>query len=146
MNMNMKMKFHKLQSIKIKFPLYISALCIVVSFILAIIFTQKSLADLKTEYEKRSTSIALNISSEMKYGLLTEDFDVIEKIIIPQFKQPDILYIAVVNSEGKKLVEKFKQPLSKEIDRELNAWALSMEKPTIYYREFIFSIFICCIL
>ncbi len=124
--MNKEVKFHKLQSIKIKFPLYISALCIVVSFILAIIFTQKSLADLKTEYEKRSTSIALNISSEMKYGLLTEDFDVIEKIITPQFKQPDILYIAVVNSEGKKLVERFKQPLSKEIEHELNAWALSL--------------------
>jgi diguanylate cyclase (GGDEF)-like protein/PAS domain S-box-containing protein len=102
---------------------------------LAIIFTQKSLADLKTEYEKRSTSIALNISSEMKYGLLTEDFDVIEKIITPQFKQPDILYIAVVNSEGKKLVERFKQPLSKEIDHELNAWALSTEKPAIYYAQ-----------
>jgi diguanylate cyclase (GGDEF)-like protein/PAS domain S-box-containing protein len=135
MNMTKEVKFHKLQSIKIKFPLYISALCIVVSLILAVIFTQKSLADLKTEYEKRSTSIALNISSEMKYGLLTEDFEVIEKIIIPQFKQPDILYIAVVNSEGKKLVEKFKQPLSKEIDHKLNSWALSMDKPAVYYAQ-----------
>ena len=111
MHITREVKFHKLKSIKIKFPLYISALCIVVSFILAVIFTQKSLADLKTEYEKRSTSIALNISSEMKYGLLTEDFEVIEKIIIPQFKQPDILYIAVVNSEGKKLVEKYTTPI-----------------------------------
>jgi sensor histidine kinase regulating citrate/malate metabolism len=121
----------KLDSIKIKLPLYISALCISVSFILAIIFTQKGLADLKNEYEKRSTSIALNMSNEMKYGLLTEDLEIIEQIIIPQFNQPDILYISVVNREGRRLVEKFKHPLSEKIDSELSAWALSKEEPAI---------------
>jgi sensor histidine kinase regulating citrate/malate metabolism len=96
-------KFNKVQSLKIKFPFYITILCVLISAVLAFVFTQKNLISLKTEYEKRSNSIALNLSNEIKYGLLTEDTEVISQVILPQLKQPDIIYIVVVNNKGGKI-------------------------------------------
>lgn len=132
-------KFNKVQSLKIKFPFYITILCVLISAVLAFVFTQKNLISLKTEYEKRSNSIALNLSNEIKYGLLTEDTEVISQVILPQLKQPDIIYIVVVNNKGEKLVAEYKEALDKNIDNQLNKWALSVEKLSISYTNEMFS-------
>lgn len=132
-------KFNKIQSLKIKFPLYITVLCVLISAVLAFIFTQKHLINLKVEYEKRSSSIALNLSNEIKYGLLTEDTEIINQIIIPQLKQPDILYISVINSNGEKLVAEYKETHDEKVEEQLNKWALSITKLSIHYADEMFS-------
>ena len=90
-------------SIKLKLILYISSMVVLICSILTGFFLNKMITNLTDALEKRGLSEAVNLGNDGKYGVLTEDSEILRTLIEKRVNRPDILYVIIQSSDGRVL-------------------------------------------
>ncbi len=99
MDGNPKIRF----SIKLKLILYISVIIVVVCSVLTGFFLNRMITNLKDELRKRGLAEAVNLAIDGKYGVLTEDSEILKGLVESRINRPDILYVIIQDSGGRLL-------------------------------------------
>ena len=96
---NNKVRF----SLKLKLILYMSLMVVAISGAFTWLFLGLMRHELMNDLEKRGLSEALNLSHDSKYGVLTEDSEILNQLIEGRINNPDVIYLMIMNTDRKVL-------------------------------------------
>ncbi len=86
--------------------------------------------ELKEELEKRGLSEAINLGFDSKYGVLTEDSGILNQLIEGRINKPDIIYVIILNNDGKVLASSDKDQVGKILDGEMAKRSFTNKTPS----------------
>lgn len=86
--------------------------------------------ELKEELGKRGLSEAINLGFDSKYGVLTEDSEILNQLIEGRISKPDIIYVIILDNDGKVLASSHKDQVGKILDDEMAKRALTNKTPS----------------
>lgn len=118
-------------SLKLKLILYISLVVIVISGVFTWLFIDLMTDEIKEELEKRGLSEAISLGFDSKYGVLTEDSEILNQLIEGRRNKPDIIYVIISDNNGKVLASSLKDMVGETPDDEQTKRAVASEKPSI---------------
>jgi len=93
-------------SLRLKFFLLISIIIISSGISICLLFFYASKKQLVAEIDKRGISAAKSFAYNVEYGVLTENRNILEKIIEGSFQKPDIIYVEVTGDDNEILAQK----------------------------------------
>jgi PAS domain S-box-containing protein len=125
MKNNNKVRF----SLKLKLILYMSLMIVAISGVFTWFFLNQMKQELKEELEKRGLSEAINLGFDSKYGVLTEDSEILNQLIEGRINKPDIIYVIILDNDGKVLASSNKDQVGNFLDDEMSKKALTDKKP-----------------
>jgi PAS domain S-box-containing protein len=123
---NNKVRF----SLKLKLILYMSLMVVAISGAFTWLYLTQMKQELKEELEKRGLSEAINLGFDSKYGVLTEDSEILNQLIEGRINKPDIIYVIILDNDGKVLASSHKDQVGKILDDEMAKKALTDKTPS----------------
>ena len=117
---NNKIRF----SLKLKLILYMSLMIVAISGAFTWFFLDLMRNELKHDLEKRGLSEAFNLGHDSKYGVLTEDSEILNKLIKDRINNPDVFYLIIMNSYGKVLASNYEDLVGKTLVDEITKKSL----------------------
>ena len=95
-------------SLKFKAISFIALLILAVGGVLSWRFLSQSEEILTAELQNRALTFSNNLARSSKYGILTEDREILNEAAEGALQEESVLYVRISNAQGKVLVEKFK--------------------------------------
>ena len=102
-------------SLKVKALLFMTAMILAVGIVLSWAFLSRSEEMLTGELQKRALAFTNNLAHSAKYGILTEDVEILKEVADGTLQEDSILYVRISTAQGKVLVERFKQPETRPV-------------------------------
>jgi hypothetical protein len=93
------------RSLKLKAIVFMSLMVLGVGAVLSWYFLTKSEAVLRGELRQRAQAQTRNLAHNSRYGLLTEDTVILERLIDGILQDENVIYVAIVGSDGEVLVD-----------------------------------------
>lgn len=122
-------------SLKLKVILAVSAMALAVGSALSWWFLTQSEKILREELQKRASSFSQHLARSSKYGLLTEDREILADLIDGVFEEEGVLFVRIRTAQGKTLIERTRPGAERfsPAAHEASASELSSTKPTMHY-------------
>ena len=124
---NQKIQF----GIKLKLILYISSIVIAISGVLTWFFLDRMISNLEKEVEKRGRSEAIDLSLASKYGVLTEDSEILNALIQGRLSKADVVYVMILDATGAVLASSDPQQVGTKLADPVTVQTLASMKPEI---------------
>lgn len=100
-------------SLKVKAVSFITLTILVLGIILSWYFLNQAEEILTGELQKRALSFTKNLAHSSKYGILTEDNEILSEVVEGILQEDSVLFVRISNAQGKILIDKFKHGKSK---------------------------------
>jgi signal transduction histidine kinase len=95
-------------SLKLKALTFISLLILAIGAILSWYFLRQTRGVLMGELQTRALSLTKNLAYNNKYGVLTEDGEILRQLITGILQEDSVLFVLITDVQGKVLVRAFK--------------------------------------
>ena len=105
------MDFPGSSSLKVKAISFIALIILAVSGFLSWRFLSQSEEILTTELQSRALAFSSNLARSSKYGVLTEDPEILREAADGALQEESVIYVRISNAQGKVLAEQFKDPI-----------------------------------
>ena len=99
------------RSLKAKAISFIALIILAVSGFLSWRFLSQSEEILTTELQSRALAFSINLARSSKYGVLTEDREILREAADGALQEESVVYVRISNAQGKVLAEQFKYPI-----------------------------------
>ena len=96
-------------SIQYKFFIILALIIVFICSALSSFFIIRSRSELYLELEKRGLTEVKSLAYDAKYGVMTEDSFILNRIIAGRINKPDIAYLEILGAEGTVLEKKTKK-------------------------------------
>lgn len=96
-------------SLKVKAITFISVLILAVGAVLSWYFLRQTRGVLTDELQKRALSLTKNLAHNSKYGVLTEDEEILGELIAGILREDSVFFVLVTDAQGKVLAQAFKE-------------------------------------
>ena len=128
-------------SLQVKAITFISLLILAVGASLSWYFLRQTEEVFTDELQKRALSLARNLAYNSKYGILTEDREILAELIWGILQEDSVLFVLIANAQGEALAHAFKEgretsAAAPQVDLALrHAAALTplISEPSIHY-------------
>jgi len=97
-------------SLKIKAISFITLIILAVGGFLSWRFLSQTEEILTTELQSRALAFSNNLARSSKYGILTEDPEILREAADGTLQEESVIYVRISNAQGKVLAEQFKDP------------------------------------
>jgi len=67
------------------------------------------------ELQSRAVAFSNNLARSSKYGILTEDSEILREVADGALQEEGVVYVRITNAQGKLLAEQFKDPIGAEL-------------------------------
>ena len=101
-------------SLKVKAISFIALIILAVGAFLGWRFLSQSEEILTTELQSRALAFSNNLARSSKYGVLTEDPEILREVADGALQEDSVVYVRINNALGKVLAEQFKNPVEAE--------------------------------
>ena len=98
-------------SLKVKAISFIALIILAVGSFLSWRFLSQSEEILTTELQSRALAFSNNLARSSKYGVLTEDPEILREAADGALQEESVVYVRISNALGKVLAEQFKDPM-----------------------------------
>lgn len=112
-------------SLQVKAITFISLLILAVGASLSWYFLRQTEGVFTDELQKRALSLAKNLAYNSKYGILTEDEEILSELIKGILQEDSVLFVLITDAQGEVLAHAFKEQAGEDIAR--HQVALSMQ-------------------
>lgn len=99
------------RSLTVKAISFIALIILAVSCFLSWRFLSQSEEILTTELQSRALAFSNNLARSSKYGVLTEDPEILREAADGALQEESVVYVRISNAQGKVLAEQFKDPM-----------------------------------
>jgi signal transduction histidine kinase/DNA-binding response OmpR family regulator len=96
-------------SLQVKAITFISLLILAVGASLSWYFLRQTEEVFTDELQKRALSLARNLAYNSKYGILTEDREILAELIQGILQEDSVLFVLIANAQGEPLAHAFKE-------------------------------------
>ncbi len=97
-----------MNSLKFKAMAFITVVIMVVGGALSWYFLREGEKVLKEELQGRAIALTTNLAHNSRYGILTEDEIILQRLIDGLIRDDDVIYVAILDIDGVVLAERFK--------------------------------------
>lgn len=97
-------------SLKVKAISFIALIILAVGSFLGWRFLSQSEEILTSELQGRALAFSNNLARSSKYGILTEDPEILREVAEGALQEESVIYVRISNAQGKVLAEQFKSP------------------------------------
>lgn len=128
----------KVQSLKVKVLAFISLLLLAVGALLGGYFLSKTRGVLTMELQKRAMSLTQNLAHNSKYGVLTEDQEILQELIEGLLQEDSVLFVQIADAHGRVLAQATRPSAASEASASMavgHATALApyVTAPSVHY-------------
>lgn len=100
------------RSLKVKAISFIALIILAVGGFLSWRFLSQSEEILTMELQSRALAFSNNLARSSKYGVLTEDPEILREAADGALQEESVVYVRISNTQGKVLAEQFKDPIA----------------------------------
>ncbi|HVE49242.1 MAG TPA: response regulator [Casimicrobiaceae bacterium] len=98
------------RSLKVKAITFIALIILAVGGFLSWRFLDQAEEILTTELQSRALAFSNNLARSSKYGVLTEDPEILREVADGALQEEGVVYVRITNAQGKVLAEQLKDP------------------------------------
>lgn len=100
-----------MNSLKFKAMAFITLVILMVGGALSWYFLRESEEVLAAELQRRTLALTTNLAYNSRYGIITEDEIILQRLIDGLIRDDDVIYVAILDVEGVLLADRFKSDL-----------------------------------